>query len=117
MADATDASQVCGLWTEHRINSRDEGFHDYRDSPPTSSMLCALGPGTIIVETSDPGDPCAHVLRYVGALSEMQVLHNAIEDDGWEPWLVRWKEMQAERTAECEECPRVGECQECGNVY
>lgn len=81
----------CGLWTEHRINSRDEGYTDYRDSPPVSSLLCALGPGTLIVETSDPSDPCAHVLRYVGALPGLQAIHAELNDDDWSVWLSKWK--------------------------
>ena len=87
---------LCGLWTEHRVNSRNEGFKDYRDSPPTSSMLSALGPGTLIVETSDPGDPCVHVLRCTGTYEELAVQLDRLHDDGgWEVWLSEWKAAQA----------------------
>jgi len=96
---ATD-DVVCGLWTEHRIKSRDEGFADYRDSPPTSSLLCALGPGTMIVETSDNDDPCAHVLRYVGTYEETTAHLDAFHEMGdWEGWLACWKADVAKAAA------------------
>jgi hypothetical protein len=85
---------LCGLWTEHRINSRDEGFKDYRDSPPTSSLLCALAPGTLIVETSEPLEPCAHVLRYTGPFHVLEALLAELHEAGWEDWLVDWKKVK-----------------------
>ena len=85
---------LCGLWTEHRINSRDEGWTDYRDSPPTSSLLCALSTGMTIVETSDPEEPCAHVLRYTGTYTDLDELLDSLHNDGWETWLALWKETE-----------------------
>ncbi len=81
---------LCGLWTEHRINSRDEGFKDYRDSHPVGALLCPLNPGMQITETSPEGDPSAHVLRYTGEYEYLKVEYRAI-NHGWEKWLEKWK--------------------------
>lgn len=85
------AAQVCGMWTEHAINSRDRGYPDYRDSPPIGALLCGLGPGTVLIETSDPGEPSAHVLRYVGTYEELKAYDLHADYGSWVDWLARWK--------------------------
>ncbi len=92
--ESSPASLECGLWTVHRINSREEGWPDYRDSPPLSAEISKLGMGTLLIETSAPGEPCAYVLRYIGSFTEMQESLDEMHE-GWDPWLAEWNRATA----------------------